>query len=316
MSSRATKLRSLLTSGRPIVAPGVTDAFTARIIEEIGFEVLYLTGAGVTNTLLGLPDLGIITLPELVERARRISDAVAVPVFADCDTGFGGVHNVRRTVREYERAGLAGLHIEDQVFPKRCGHFEGKAVVPIDDMLYRLQAALDGRTDPDFLIIARTDARAVEGLDAALRRAKAYRDLGADALFVEAPTTLEELRRIGDELRGTPLIANMVENGKTPLVPADELGRMGFSLIIYANAALRLSAQAVRQGMQVLRDAGTTASVMDKMISFDERQRIVGLAAADAYEHDLVERVRDRHEGKPKHENNLVAQTSSKEGKP
>ena len=294
MPSRAAKLRSLLASGRPVVAPGATDAFTARIIEEAGFDAVYVTGAGVTNTLLGAPDLSIITLPELVERAKRISDAVSVPVFADCDTGFGGVHNVRRTVREYERAGLAGLHIEDQIFPKRCGHFEGKAVVPIEDMLFRLQAAIDARTDPDFVIIARTDSRAVEGLDSALERAKAYRDIGADVLFVEAPTSLEELRRIGEELRGTPLLANMVENGKTPLVTTDELGRLGFSLIIYANSALRLGAYAIREGMRVLRKTGTTESLMDKMITFDERQRIVGLEVADAYERDLVERVRNR----------------------
>lgn len=294
MASRAAKFRSLLATGRPIITPGVTDAFTARIVEESGFEAIYVTGAGVTNTLLGAPDLGIITLTELVERAKRISDAVSVPVFADCDTGFGGVHNVRRTVREYERAGLAGLHIEDQVFPKRCGHFEGKAVVPMEEMLFRLQAALDARTDPDFVIIARTDARAIEGLDAALARAKAYRDIGADALFVEAPASLDELRRIGDELRGTPLVANMVENGKTPLVSADELGKLGFSLILYPNSALRLGAYAIREGMSVLRKTGMTESIMDKMISFEERQRIVGLDVADTYERDLVERVRGR----------------------
>ena len=294
MTSPTAELRRILKADGPVVVPGATDCFVAKLIERAGFPIVYVTGAGATNTLLGEPDLGLITLTELAGQAGRISEAVSVPVIADCDTGFGGVANVKRTVRAYERAGVAGLHIEDQVSPKRCGHFEGKAVVPTDEMLFRLQAALDARTDPDFLIIARTDARAVEGLDSALERARAYLALGADALFIEQPQSVEELRRIGQEFGNTILLANMVERSKTPLLPAAELGKLGFKIILFANAALYLGAYAIRDGLQVLREKGTTESLMDRMMTFKERQELVGLERADAYERDLVERVRAR----------------------
>lgn len=289
--ARTAEFRRLLATGGPIVAPGATDAFTARLIEAAGFEVVYVTGGGMANTFLGAPDIGLVTQMELASHAKRISDAVSVPVFADCDTGFGGVANVRRSVKEYEAAGLAGLHIEDQRFPKRCGHFENKAIVPADEMLYRLQAALDARTDPDFVIIARTDARAVEGFEAALARAQTYRDIGADVLFIEAPQSIDELRHIGERFRGIPLVANIVENGKTPIVPAVELARLGFNLIIYANSALRLGAFAIRAGLKVLREAGSTETLLDRMITFEDRQLLVGLAQSDDYERDLVARV-------------------------
>jgi 2-methylisocitrate lyase-like PEP mutase family enzyme len=288
---RTTQLRQLLASGGPGIVPGCSDCLTALMIQEAGFPVIYVTGAGTTNTYLGRPDIGLITLTELAGAVQRICDTVAVPVFADCDTGFGGVANVQRTVRAYERAGAAGLHIEDQVFPKRCGHFEGKSVVPVRDMLYRLQAALDARTDPDFLIIARTDARAPEGVEAALERAHAYRELGADAIFVEQPRSVEELQRIGAEFPGVPLVANMVERSRTPLLPERQLKEMGFSIILYANAPMYLAGHAVRQGLAVLQKERTTASLLDRMMSFDERQSLVGLDRADAYERDLKQRV-------------------------
>ena len=294
MNPRTAQLRQLLRNGGPGIVPGATDCFTAKLIEAAGFPVVYVTGAGATNALLGAPDLGIITQNELASQVERISDAVSVPVIADCDTGFGGVANVKRTIRMYERAGAAGLHIEDQVFPKRCGHFEGKSVVPIEDMLFRLQAALDARTDPDFLIIARTDSRAPEGFEAALERAHAYLELGADAIFVEQPRSVDELRRVGEAFRGTTLVANMVERSKTPLLPAEELKAMGFNIILYANAALYLGAHAIRHGMRVLREQGTTQSLLDRMMSFEERQELVGLAKADADERELVARVRAR----------------------
>jgi len=294
MSSRTAQLRKLLASGGPGIVPGATDCFTARWIEEAGFPVVYVTGGGTANTYLGGPDIGLITLNELASQVERIADAVSVPVIADCDTGFGGVANVKRTVRAYERAGAAGLHIEDQVFPKRCGHFEGKSVVPTEEMLFRLQAALDARTDPDFLIIARTDARAPEGFEAALDRARAYLEIGADAIFIEQPRSVEELRRIGEAFRGTPLVANMVERSKTPLLPERELLAMGFNIILYANAALYLGSYAIRNGLAVLRKEGTTQSLLDVMTTFQERQALVGLDRADAYERDLVERVRGR----------------------
>jgi len=297
MTRRTTQLRKLLATGGPGIVPGATDCFTARWIEEAGFPVVYVTGGGTANTYLGGPDIGIVTQNELAGQVERIADAVSVPVIADCDTGFGGVANVKRTVRMYERAGAAGLHIEDQVFPKRCGHFEGKSVVPTEDMLFRLQAALDARTDPDFLIIARTDARAPEGFDAALERARAYLELGADAIFVEQPRSVDELRRIGEAFRGTPLVANMVERSKTPLLPEGELLSMGFNIILYANAALYLGSYAIRQGLAVLRKEGTSQSLLDRMTTFEERQALIGLDRADAYERDLVQRVRSRRAG-------------------
>ena len=291
MDPRTARLRAMLREGGPGIVPGATDCFTARLIETAGFPAVYVTGGGAANTLLGRPDIGLVTLNELASQVERIADAVSVPVIADCDTGFGGVANVARTIRAYQRAGAAGLHIEDQVFPKRCGHFEGKSVVPVRDMLYRLQAALDARTDPDFLIIARTDARGPEGFERALERAHAYRELGADAIFVEAPSSVEELRRVGEAFRGTPLVANMIERSRTPLLPEAELKAMGYSIILYANAALYLGAFAIREGLAVLRERGTTESLLDRMLSFSERQALIGLPQADAYERDLVARV-------------------------
>ncbi|MDO8279062.1 MAG: oxaloacetate decarboxylase [Burkholderiaceae bacterium] len=294
MTKRTTQLRQILKSGGPGVVPGATDCFTARLIEQAGFPVCYVTGGGTANTYLGAPDIGLVTLNELAGQVERISNAVSIPVIADSDTGFGGLANVRRTVRAYERAGAAGLHIEDQVFPKRCGHFEGKAVVPVREMHYRLQAALDARTDPDFLIIARTDARSVEGFDRALDRARSYLELGVDAIFFEQPRSTEELRRVGEALRGTTLVANMIERSKTPLLPSAELAGMGYQIILYANAALYLGAHAIRHGLGVLRATGTTESLLDRMLSFEERQDLIGLAAADAYERDLIARVDSR----------------------
>lgn len=286
-----TRLRALLRKGGPGIVPGATDCFTARLIEEAGFPVLYITGGGAANTLLGRPDIGLLSFTELVSHVERIAGAVSIPVIADADTGFGGVANVQRTIRGYERAGAAGLHIEDQVFPKRCGHFEGKAVVPTKEMLYRLQAALDARTDPDFLIIARTDARGPEGFESALERAHRYYELGADAVFVEAPSSKEELVRIGEAFRGVPLVANMVERSRTPLLPQRELLEMGFNIILYANAALYLGAFAIRHGLQVLREQGTTRSLLDHMLSFQERQELIGLEQHDQMERELVKRV-------------------------
>jgi 2-methylisocitrate lyase-like PEP mutase family enzyme len=283
-------LRQILAQGGPGIVPGCTDCFTARLIEDAGFPMVYITGGGTANAYLGRPDIGLITLNELVSQVERISDAVSVPVIADCDTGFGGIANVQRTIRAYERAGAAGFHIEDQVFPKRCGHFDGKSVVPVKDMHYRLQAALDARSDPDFLIIARTDARAPEGFEAAMDRARSYLELGADAIFFEQPRSVEELQKVGAAFKGTPLVANMVERSHTPLLPEHELKAMGFNIILYANAALYLGAYAIRHGLSVLRKEGTTQSLMGQMLSFEERQKLIGLDKADAYERSLVER--------------------------
>jgi len=202
MTKRTAKLRALLKDGGPGIVPGATDCFTAKLIEQAGFPAVYVTGGGAANAFLGEPDIGLVTLNELAGQVERIADAVSVPVIADCDTGFGGIANVKRAVRMYERVGAAGFHIEDQVFPKRCGHFEGKSVVPVEEMLFRLQAALDARTDPDFLIIARTDARAVLGFEEAIKRANAALGAGADMAFVEAPQTMEEITTVPRLVKG------------------------------------------------------------------------------------------------------------------
>ena len=295
MIKSTTALRNLIKAGGPGIVPGATDCFVAKLIEAAGFPAVYITGGGMANTYLGTPDIGLITLNELTSQVERICDSVSVPVIADCDTGFGGVANVKRTVKNYERAGAAGLHIEDQVFPKRCGHFKAKSIASTQEMLYRLQAALDARTDPDFLIIARTDARAPEGLEAAIERAHAYREIGADAIFVEAPSSMEELERVSREFKGVPLVANMIERSRTPLVPEKQLLSMGFNLIWYANAALYLGSHAIRQGLDVLRREGTTESIIDRMTSFQERQKLVGLDKFDAAERDLIARVDAKH---------------------
>src|SRR2546427_3233237 len=219
---RRQRLRALLNAPGLIIAPGAYDGLSARLVEQAGFDVVYMTGSGAANSLLGEPDLGLTTMTEMANQAVRICAATSLPVIADADTGYGGPLNVRRTVQEYERAGVAGLHIEDQVFPKRCGHFEGKQVIPVEEMVGKIRAALDARTDPNLVIIARSDAAAVEGLDAALARGHAYEDAGADALFIEAPRALDELRAIGRSFH-VPLVANMVEGGATPLQPAAEL---------------------------------------------------------------------------------------------
>ena len=291
---RAKRLRELLAAGGPGIVPGTTDCFTARLIEEAGFPALYITGGGTANAFLGKPDVGLVTLNELASQVERIVDAVEIPVIADCDTGFGGVANVKRTIRTYERYGAAGLHIEDQVFPKRCGHFEGKQCAPVEEMAYRLQAALDARTDPNFLIIARTDARGPEGFDRALERAYAYHELGADAIFFEAPSSLEELQKVGKAFKGkTHLVANMIERSRTPLLPEPQLLEMGFNIILYANAALYLGSFAIRQGLDVLKRERTTASLLDRMTSFQERQSLIGLEKLDNAERELVARVQE-----------------------
>jgi 2-methylisocitrate lyase-like PEP mutase family enzyme len=273
---RRIRLRELLAGERIVVAPGAYDALSARLIEQAGFDVVYMTGSGAANSLLGQPDLGLTTMTEMASQAARICAATTLPVVADADTGYGGPLNVRRTVQEYERAGVAGLHIEDQVFPKRCGHFEVKQVIPVDEMVGKIRAALAARTDPNLVIIARSDAAAVEGLDAAVRRGEAYQDAGADALFIEAPRSVEDLRTIGRSFR-VPLVANMVEGGATPLQPAAELDAMGFRLVLYAGALLRTAAFAMQQTLEYLHTTGSTIGMEDRLITFDERNRVTDL---------------------------------------
>lgn len=278
-----TRLRQLIAQPGIIIAPGAADALVARLVEQAGFPCVYITGAGIANTQLGVPDIGLTTMTEVVEQAGRIAQAVSIPCIADADTGYGNPINVIRTVRAYERAGLAGLHLEDQVMPKRCGHFSGKQVVPLEEMVKKIEAAVWARTDPDFVIVARTDARAVNGLDDAIARAKAYRAAGADMIFVEAPQSVDELRRVPREV-DAPLWANMVEGGKTPLLPASELEAMGYKLVIHANTLLRVAAKAVQEALAVLKRDGWTKNLLDHMIAWEERQRIVGLPAYEELE--------------------------------
>jgi 2-methylisocitrate lyase-like PEP mutase family enzyme len=278
---RRLRLRELLAGPGIIIAPGAYDALSARLIEQAGFDVVYMTGSGAANSLLGEPDLGLTTMTEMANQAARICAATSLPVVADADTGYGGPLNVRRTIQEYERAGVAGLHIEDQVFPKRCGHFEGKQVIPADEMVGKIRAALDARTDPNLVIIARSDAAAVEGLDAALARGRAYEEAGADALFIEAPRALEELQAIGRSFR-VPLIANMVEGGATPLQPAAELEAMGFKLVLHAGTLLRTAALAIQETLDHLHTTGSMIGREDSVISFQERNRITDLDGMQA----------------------------------
>ncbi|MBI4187962.1 MAG: isocitrate lyase/PEP mutase family protein, partial [Chloroflexi bacterium] len=231
------KLRKLLKTPGIIVAPGAHNAFTAKIIEQTGgFPAVYMTGSGTAMSLLGEPDVGLLTMTEMVTQARNIANAVSLPVIADADTGYGNAINVVRTVREYERTGVAGIHIEDQVTPKKCGHFEGKQVISLAEMVGKIRAAVDAREDPDFVLIARTDARAVLGLDEAIGRAKAYVAAGADAIFVEAPQSLEELNIIARSI-DAPLMVNMDEGTKTPLLTVRELEEMGYKIVIFPRSA-------------------------------------------------------------------------------
>src|SRR5436305_8952388 len=229
-----TRLRELLANPDLLVAPGAYDALSARLIAQVGFSIVYMTGFGTAARRLGQPDVGRLTMSEMVSRASALAAVVGdLPLIADADTGYGNPINVRRTIREYERTGVAGLHLEDQVWPKKCGHMEGKQVIPMDEMVQKIRAAVDARQDPDFVIIARTDANAVNGLEDALRRGQAYREAGADVIFIEAPRSMEELQAIVQAFPGVPLLYNWAESGKTPLLSLDEIRILGFKLVIF-----------------------------------------------------------------------------------
>jgi len=277
------QLKALLAAKRAVILPGTPNALFARVIEDLGFEGVYVTGAGIANMSLGVPDIGLVTLSELVEHVAAICDAVTVPVLADADTGFGNPVNVTRTVRMLERAGAAGIQIEDQVFPKKCGHFKGKDVVPLDDMIQKVKAAVDSRLDGDFQIVARTDVRAVRGFEEGMERAHAFIEAGADATFVEAPVSIEELAKIA-KLLPVPQIANLVFGGLTPALPQSKLAEMGFGAVLYANAALQAALKSVREVLGSLKNNGSLDEVRERLASFDERQRAVAKDHYDALE--------------------------------
>ena len=272
-----TRLRELLASPGIVTAPGAYDCLSAAVIERAGFPVVYMTGAGTSISRTGYPDIGLTTMSEMVANAAAIARTVSVPVIADADTGYGDVLQVRRTIREYERAGVAGVHIEDQESPKRCGHLDDKRVVPQEEMVRKLHAALDAREDDDFTIIARCDALAVTGWDDALRRCEAYVEAGADVLFLEALRTREQAAYVTGRF-DVPVLYNFVETGKSPLLPVSELEELGFKLVIFPISAMLAALRTMTDLMRELRETGTTAHlVADRMVSIQECFDTVGL---------------------------------------
>lgn len=276
--SNAKKLREILARESTVLVPGAYDAFSAKVLKQAGFEVIYMTGSGVTASVIGMPDVGLLTMSEMVQQARNIVNATDLPVICDADTGYGNALNVIRTVREYERAGAAGIHIEDQVAPKKCGHFEGKQVIAAEEMVKKIEAALYAREDDNFLLIARTDARSVIGLDEALRRAHRYAAAGADMIFLESPQTVEELEIIAKELREVPVLVNMVEGGKTPVLPFEELEAMGFKIVLYPTSGIRAVAKTLQDIATHLFAYRNTKAVAEHLISFEGKNKITGLA--------------------------------------
>jgi carboxyvinyl-carboxyphosphonate phosphorylmutase len=273
----APRLAELLRAQETILAPGAYDALTARLIEQAGFPAVYMTGFGTSASLLGRPDVGLLTMSQMVDNARRIAQAVDVPVIADADTGYGNPLNVIRTVQEYELAGVSAIHIEDQVMPKKCGHMENKQVIAAAEMTEKIRAAVEARSSSDFLIIARTDARAVEGLDNALRRARAYREAGADILFVEAPQFEDEVAQVARAFPNVPLLFNWAEGGKTPPMPLERLKELGYRLIIFPISALLTAAKAVRGILAEIKTEGTPRRIFADGSSFREFNEMIGL---------------------------------------
>jgi 2,3-dimethylmalate lyase len=272
------RLRERITGPAPLVAPGAYDALSARLIEQAGFDAVYMTGFGTTASLIGRPDVGLLSGAEMVDNARRIVSAVDVPVIADADTGYGNAINVVRTVQLYEQAGVAGIQLEDQVMPKKCGHMSGKLLIGADEMVGKLRAAVQARRDPDLLIIARTDAVAVTGVDDAIARARAYADAGADVLFVEAPTSEDDIARVAKELRDVaPLVFNWAEGGRTPPLSLERITELGFSLVIYPIGTLLAATAGIRSLLATLKADGTPTAAMPQLPSFDEFTDLIGL---------------------------------------
>jgi len=288
--SGARALRELLATGELIVAPGAYDCLSARLIEAAGFPAVYMTGFGTAASYLGRPDVGLLGMSEMVDQARRIVQAVDVPVIADADTGYGNAINVIRTVQAYESAGVAALHLEDQLAPKKCGHMEGKQLIPAAEMVEKIRAAVAAKSSPDFVIIARTDARAVEGLEPAIDRARRYRQAGADLLFVEAPESERDIERVAAALGDVPLLFNWAEGGKTPPMPLPRLRELGFRLVIFPIGALLVAARAIRELMNTLVEHGTPVSVADRMLPFQDFIAFMGLGEVRALEQRFASR--------------------------
>ncbi|SDX59896.1 carboxyvinyl-carboxyphosphonate phosphorylmutase [Geodermatophilus africanus] len=270
------RLRELLAAPAPLLAPGAYDALSARLVEQAGFDAVYMTGFGTTASLIGRPDVGLLSGAEMVDNARRIAAAVDVPVIADADTGYGNALNVVRTVQLYEQAGVAGVQLEDQVMPKKCGHMSGKALIGVDEMAGKMHAAAAARRDPDLVLIARTDAVAVHGLDDAISRARTYAEAGADVLFVEAPTSEADIERVATELAGlAPLVFNWAEGGRTPPLSLERMTELGFSLVIYPIGTLLAATAAMRSLLATLRRDGVPS--LEGLPSFGEFTDLIGL---------------------------------------
>ena len=276
MTNKCVQLRKMLQSGKLIVAPGAYDGISARLVEKAGFPAIYITGAGVASSRLGLPDMGLTTMIEALEAVRNIVNVTSVPVICDADTGYGNALNLIRTVREFEKIGVAAIQIEDQVTPKRCGHTEGKQVISKEEMIKKIEAFHFAKTNDELVLIARTDAIAVNGFDDAIERARAYASAGADVIFVEAPCSVEQLKAVVQALPGVPLLVNMVEGGgKTPILPASELEAIGFNLAIYPTSVWMASIYAIQRVLQELKTKGTPDGYADKMVSFEEMFELV-----------------------------------------
>jgi len=273
-----TRVKRILEKEGALAFPGVYDVLGAKLVEQVGFPLTFISGYSVAATQLGLPDFGYLTQTEMVATAKRVCGAVKIPVLIDADTGYGNALNVIRTVNELIGAGAAGMFLEDQVWPKRCGHMKGKRVIPVEEQVQKLKAAVDARAGRDFFIVARTDARQMDGLDAAIERCRRYHDAGADALFVEAPASIDELRQIGRALP-KPLVANMLEGGVTPLLPKQELEAIGFQLIVCPLTGLYASAKAMQNIFGLIRSAGTTQSALNDLLTFPEFHRLIDLDA-------------------------------------
>jgi 2,3-dimethylmalate lyase len=278
MDRKKKAFRQRVQERQVIVAPGVYDAFTAKLATHVGFEALYVTGAGVAASLLGVPDIGLVTMTEQLEQARRIADATEIPVVCDADTGYGNALNVARTVRAFENAGLCAIHLEDQVMPKKCGHLEGKKLVSTEEIANKLKAALDARTDDDFLIIARTDARAVHGLQQAIERGLRFAEIGADMIFIEAPEGIDELVTIGRSFPRVPLLVNRGGGGKTPALSALELEAMGFRMVIFPGDTQKAAGKAALKVLATLKERGNVDTLQDMMMTFEERFEVLGLS--------------------------------------
>ena len=280
-------LKKLLNRKQLLVAPGCFDGLSARLVQEAGFEAAYLSGGAIARSM-GIPDIGLVTMSESIERAAQVVSALQIPVIADADTGYGNAVNLVRSVREFERIGVAAIHIEDQITPKRCGHLDGKEVISRAEMEMKLKAALDTRTDPDFCIIARTDARGVHGLEDAIGRAQAFAKLGVDAIFVEAPQSESELAEIPKRLPDVPLLVNVFKGGKTPMLPMERLQQMGYRIAIYPSETQRAAIHAMRNALTTLKREGTTESIDASLTTFKERDKVVGLDDWQKIEHTYL----------------------------